>query len=133
MAQNIPITSRAATGFVSAGVEYEEDDISQGLLNYLIPQPVSSFVFWMEDGAMKPMIEPGDLLIVDRSLDAVSGDLVVAHVQGKMIVRWLHIHENIYELKTENLKLKSFSLNFECGDDIFGVVTFINRKLRKQK
>ncbi|HYE58338.1 MAG TPA: S24 family peptidase, partial [Rhodothermales bacterium] len=69
--------SRAACGFPSAADDYVESVLD---LNELcIGNTISTFFVRVEGDSMQGVgIEDGDLLVVDRSLDAVSGDVVVA-------------------------------------------------------
>jgi len=59
-------------------------------LNVLVRNPPATFFFRVSGDSMAAdCIHDGDLLIVDRSLAAVSGKLVVAAVDGELVVRRL--------------------------------------------
>jgi DNA polymerase V len=68
-------------------------------LNYLVKNPASTFFTRVEgEGLTSACIHPGDLLIVDRSLDAVSGKLVVAAVNGMLVIRRLQQNDGALKL-----------------------------------
>jgi len=59
-------------------------------LNQLVKNPVATFFMRVEgEGLTHECIHPGDLLIVDRSLDPVPGKLVVAAIDGSFVIRRL--------------------------------------------
>ena len=66
----------------------------------------------------------GDLVIVDRSVDAVHGDIVIASINAEPVCKRLHRRENAVILMSENSKFPSrYVLE---GDElvIWGVVKY---------
>ena len=64
----------------------------------------------------------GDVIIVDRALDAKSGKIVVAVAGGELVVRRLHIVDGATSLMPENSNYEPIP----CDDEDFalwGVVT----------
>ena len=60
------------------------------LNEHLIQHPAATFFVRVDGDSMCGAgIHPGDLLIVDRSLDAVSGTIVVALIDGEADYAWL--------------------------------------------
>ena len=68
-------------------------------------------------------IRSGDILVVDRSLDAADGSIVVASVNNEFTVKYLRTDGVHTSLEPANKKFKP--LVFSEGDElrIFGVVT----------
>jgi len=89
-------------------------------LNHLVKNPPATFFMRVGgDGLISHGVHPGDLLIVDRSLDALPGKLVVAVVEGKLVVRKLE------ELDGQ-LRLVKLGATEESGEfEVWGVVTTI--------
>lgn len=80
-----------ATG-VRAGFPSPADDHAEpGLnLNELLENPAATFCAWAEGDSMIDLgILDGDLMIIDRSLDARHDDVVVADVNGSFTVKRL--------------------------------------------
>ncbi len=65
----------------------------------MVTYPAATFFMRVEgDGMAGARIEDGDILIIDRSLEAGNGDIVVAVVEGDLIVRRLELTESGAEL-----------------------------------
>jgi len=69
-------------------------------------------------------IYEGSMLVVDRSLDAKHGDIVIASVAGEYTVKRLCTHP-IVKLEPMNPNFPPIILNYGVDEvEIFGVVTF---------
>ncbi len=75
-------------------------------------------------------IFPGDVLVVDRSLEARHGDVVIAEYGGELTVKKLELKPVVRLLPMNRHYLP---LVIPEGDDlaIFGVVTTVIHSLRK--
>lgn len=73
------------TGFPSPAEEYREGSLS--LDKHLIKNPSATFFVTMEGNSMLPLILPGDILMIDRSLNPQADSLVVGHHNDEFIVR----------------------------------------------
>jgi DNA polymerase V len=113
-----------ATGFGAAADDYAERGID--LNEQLIRNKTSTFFFRMNSDAMQDAgIFSGDILIVDRSLKAISGKVIVAALNGELVVRRLHKTMNKVILEAENKKYGNMELG-EFGDyKAWGVVTYV--------
>ena len=75
-----------ATGFGAAADDYAERGID--LNEQLIKNKPATFFFKMKGDAMlQAGIFDGDILIVDRSLKLANGQIIVAVLNGELIVR----------------------------------------------
>src|SRR4051812_5693432 len=78
--------SRVAAGFPSPASDYMEERIDLNQL--LIKNPSATFFVKVEGESMiDAFIPPKALLVVDRSVHALSGDIVVAVVSGEFTVK----------------------------------------------
>ncbi|MDO9156280.1 MAG: S24 family peptidase, partial [Sediminibacterium sp.] len=67
----------------------------------------------------------GDTLVVDRSIKAVSGKIIIAILDGELLVRRLHKNFNQLTLVAENKKFSDIQLNgFDERAQVWGVVTY---------
>lgn len=72
-----------------------------------------------------------DVLIVDRSLPARHGDVVVAAVRGELTVKELHLKPPPARLISRNNRYPDVDLADGEGLELFGVVSSVVRQLRK--
>ncbi|MFN7709529.1 MAG: LexA family protein [Holosporales bacterium] len=82
---------------VAAGMPSPADDHMEGRLDlndYLVRRPEATFLIRVTgDSMIEAGIHPGDLLVVDRSVDAGPNRVVVAVLDGELTVKRL-IHKN---------------------------------------
>ena len=115
-----PIT----TGFPSPAADYIEGRIDLNKL--LIKTPSATFFVKVEGESMVNAFIPNNsILVVDRSLNAISGNIVVAVINGELTVRrLLQTHARIF-LKPENPKYQPIEINEEMSFQVWGVVITI--------
>ena len=71
-------------------------------------------------------ILPEALLIIDRSITPKSSHIVLAHVEGEIMVKRLYKWKGVVELRSENKERKYPAITFKEGQELIvaGVVTF---------
>lgn len=128
-----PLESVAA-GFPSPAQDYVEKHID--LNRYLIQNPISTFVLLVNSLSMKNAgIEIGDQILIDRSLNAEHGDIVLALINNEFTVKRL-MHEkkagglDEIWLKAENPDYPDIYFQSEEQMLVWGVVTCILKKLK---
>jgi DNA polymerase V len=119
---------------VAAGFPTPADDLVETTLNlndYLIKQPSATFFVRAAGDSMKDVgIHDGDLLIVDRSIPAAHGKIVIAAIYGELTVKRLMRKNNKLYLMPENDKYQPIEVREEGGDmKVWGVVTNVIHKL----
>lgn len=123
------IKTADATGFGAAADDYMERGID--LNEELIRNKPATFFMRMRGDAMTGAgIHNGDMVIVDRSLKAVSGKIVIATLNGEMMVRRLEKTFNKLRLVAESNKVSPVEVDASCNDfSIWGVVTYVIHQL----
>ena len=117
------ILSRISAGFPSPADDYIENNLS--LSELLIKNHLSTFLMKATGDSMIDVgINDGDILIVDRSIEAKNRDIVIAVFEGNLTVKRLLIKPmGEVVLKSENSLYKNILIP-EGGDlEIWGVVT----------
>ena len=113
----------AACGFPSPAEQYIEAPLD--LNDLLVKKPTATyFVRAAGDSMTGAGIQPGDILVVDRSLDARDGSIVVACIDGEFTVKFLwRDRSNTARLEAANPKYPT--IQFQPGQEVrlFGVVT----------
>ncbi len=74
-------------------------------------------------------IEDGDILVVDRSVHASSGAIVIASLNGEFTVKRLEKSETHVRLLPENSAYQPIEITPDSGAEFFGVVTFVIKNM----
>ncbi|MEX0636035.1 MAG: translesion error-prone DNA polymerase V autoproteolytic subunit [Ferruginibacter sp.] len=112
-----------ATGFGAAADDYMDRGID--LNEQLISNKPATYFFRMRGDAMKDAgIYDNDILVVDRSIKIANGKIIVAILNGELMVRRFHKNFTSAFLIPENDRYKTINLA-EFGDfNVWGVVTY---------
>ncbi len=117
------IKTANATGFGAAADDYMERGID--LNEQLIRNKPATFFFRMKGDAMQEAsISDGDILIVDRSIKVSSGKIIVAILNGELLVRRFHQNFSSAFLIPENKRYKPINLAEFTDFAVWGVVTY---------
>ena len=113
-----------ATGFSTPADEYMERGID--LNEQLIKNKPATFFFRMNGDSMNGAgIFSGDVLIVDRSITNVNGKVIIAVLNGEMLVRRLEKTLNKIRLIPETAKLSVIDVDPFAEFAVWGVVTYV--------
>lgn len=110
-----------------------EDHIEQTLdiTELLVTNPPATFYLRVSgDSMIDAGIYEKDILIVDRSLTAQHGDIVVAQINDEFTVKRFYVRNSEFILHPENPKYEPIVV--KNGDEfaIFGIVTSVVRQLK---
>ena len=113
-----------ATGFGAAADDYMERGID--LNEQLISNKPATFFFRMNSDAMMGAgIFNGDTLIVDRSIKLTDGKIIIAILDGDLLVRRFHKKMQQVILVAENSKYADIPfIGFSERTHVWGVVTY---------
>jgi len=113
-----------ATGFGAAADDYMERGID--LNEQLVKNKPATFFFRMRGDAMKDAgIFDNDILIVDRSLKLATGKIIVAVLNGELLVRRFHKNFSSAFLIPEKKQYKDINLSQFAEFSVWGVVTYV--------
>ena len=131
--QRLPLRLPLAASTVAAGFPSPADDyIDAGIdLNEaLIRHPSSTFFLRVSgDSMIEAGIQHGDLLVVDRCLEARPGQIVVAVLDGAFTLKRLARHRGRLRLEAANSAYPPLELH-QCGDvQIWGVAIHVIHSL----
>ncbi|MFV5495769.1 translesion error-prone DNA polymerase V autoproteolytic subunit [Acinetobacter baumannii] len=127
---SIPLAiEKVSAGFPSPAQDYI--DRSLDMNEHLIKNETATFIVRVASLSMlNAGIDIDDELIVDRSLDAKHGDIVIALIDNEFTVKRLMIDEKGQWLKAENPEYKNIYLADGQELIIWGVVTHIIKMTR---
>ena len=115
------IESSVPAGFPSPG-----DDLKDKIdLNaHLVRRPESTYLLRVQgDSMIGAGIFDGDLLVVDRSIEPTTGNIVIAVVNGEFTVKKLYRNGSKVELLPANPRCKKITFTEGTELEIWGVVT----------
>lgn len=119
-------------GFPSPASQYAETALD--LNDLLVPHPAATYFVRVSGDSMTGAgILPGDILIVDRTLEAVNGSTIVANVDGEFTVKHLRRDKNGIRLEPANRKYRPIILSDGMELQLFGVVSGVVRQVASQK
>ena len=117
------LNDSVSAGFPSPADDYTEENID--LNEYLISNPFSTFFLRVKGESMiNAGIKDKDLIIVDKSLIAKPGDIVIAMIDGEFTIKRLSIKNDELYLKAENHNYPDFSFKNHIDVQIWGVVIY---------
>jgi len=116
--------SRVSAGFPSPATDHLDRRLD--LNEHLLLHPQATFFMRVKgDSMIGAGIHDGDLLIVDRSLEASSGRVVVAAIDGELTVKRLRRRGGRVVLQPENPDYAEIVVGEDRALDIWGVVAYV--------
>jgi len=114
--------TKVSAGFPSPSDDYMERKLD--LNEYLIKHPAATFFVRATGNSMIGAgIHPDDILVVDRSLEAKHGKIVIVAINGELTVKRLSKLDGKVSLMPENAEYPPIDLNENQDIHIWGVVT----------
>jgi len=120
-------SSQIQAGFPSPADNYLDKTLD--LNELLITHPAATFFVRVTGDSMRGAgIFSGDVLVVDRSLEAVDNKIVVAIVEGEFTVKRLKLREGQVSLVPENPAYPTLHIKRGSDFQVWGVVTYVLHK-----
>ncbi len=124
--QQVPTAN--ATGFGAAADDYMERGID--LNEQLIKNKAATFFMRVSGTSMiNAGIGDGDIVIVDRSIKPVNGKIVIAVIDGEMLIRRYEQTFNKLRLVPETHNLSAIEVSEFMDFKVWGVVVYIIRNV----
>ena len=118
------VRSADATGFGAASDDFAERgiDLNEQLIRN---KPATFFMRVRGDAMINAGIHDGDVVIVDRSIKPMSGKVIIATLNGEMLIRRFDKTFNKIKLIPETSKLASIDIDPYAEFSVWGVVTYV--------
>ena len=122
------VATANATGFAAAADDYAERgiDLNEQLIRN---KPATFFMRVSGNSMINAGIYDGDIIIVDRSIKPMNGKIVIAVIDGEMLIRRYERTINSLRLIPETTKLSPIEVNEFCDFKIWGVVICVIRNV----
>ena len=125
----VPGITSISAGFPSPAEDFSELSIS--LDKHLIQNPSATFMAYANGNSMVDAgIHHGDILIIDRSLNARDGDIIIAVLHGEFTVKQLSIINDTFFLLPKNSKYSPVKISDDMDFEVWGIVSYSIRKHR---
>ena len=122
----LQIAPSIKAGFPSPAEDYQHDRLEFN--RDLISNPEATFYGRVDGDSMTEAgINNGDIAVIDRSIQASDGDIVVAYVNEEFTIKYLdltHKEEGYIELRPANPKYKPIRINSDDNFEVWGVVVW---------
>jgi DNA polymerase V len=114
---------------VSAGLPSPAEDYIEGRLDlnrHLIKHPAATFFVRVAgDSMIDAGIHPGDILVVDRALEAQDKSVVIAVLDGELTVKRINRREGKIFLVPDNRAYEPLEIRPDMEFEVWGVVTSV--------
>lgn len=119
-------------GFPSPADNYITETID--LNKELVRHPASTFYGRVSgDSMIEEGIEPGDILVIDRSIEPDSGDLAVCCIDGEFTLKRIKLEKNRVWLIPSNEMFDPILVTPENEFSVWGVVTHTIKAYRRKR
>ena len=116
-------------GFPSPATDYMTQAID--LNKELVRHPAATFYGRVVgDSMIDAGVDEGDILVIDKSLEAREGDMAVCFVDGEFTLKHLHFHEGGLTLRPANKNYPEIEVCEGVDFVMWGVVTYVIKKIR---
>ena len=124
----LDVPTANATGFGAAADDYMERgiDLNEQLIRN---KPATFFMRVTGNSMINASIHDGDIVIVDKSIKPQNGKIVIAVVDGEMLIRRLEKTMNSMRLVPETQKLSAIEVGEFSDVNIWGVVTYVIKSM----
>ncbi len=120
--------AKVAAGFPSPADDYQQASLD--LNKHLVTNPAATyFVRVTGDSMVGAGIHSDDILVVDRSIEPRDGKVVVAAIDGELVVKRIRIKNRKVTLVSENANYKPQEVGENAEFNIWGVVTSVIHKV----
>ncbi len=116
---------------IKAGFPSPADDYQHDALDFnrdLIKHPEATFYGRVDgDSMVDAGINDGDIAVIDRSVDAIDGDVIVAFVNNEFTIKYLdlsHKDDGYIELRPANKKYDPIRIEDTDNFEVWGVVVW---------
>lgn len=100
----------------------------------IVKHPASTFYGRVVGNSMSEEgIEEGDILVIDKSLDLIDGDLAVCYIDGEFTVKRVKLETDAAWLVPSNSEYPPIKVTKENDFMIWGIVTYTIKKNRRKR
>lgn len=122
------ISSGIKAGFPSPAADFDGSRIS--IDQIVVKNATATFYAKANGNSMTGAgIDDGDILVIDKSIEPQDGKIAVCFIDGEFTVKRIKVQENSLLLLPENKLFEPIEITEENNFIIWGIVTFVVKKL----
>ncbi len=122
------VRHRVSAGFPSPALDFMETSID--LNKVLVENKIATFYVQVEGNSMIDAgIQDKDILVVDRSIEPRNNKIAICLVDGEFTVKRIKVDADCLWLMPENPNYKPIKVTEENQLIIWGIVTYVIKKL----
>ena len=123
------LSNKIETGFPSPASDHLESTLN--LNELIVHRPTSTFYVRVEGNAMQSSgIHDGDILVIDRSLNASNNSIVLASLHDEVIIR-RYIKNGPYSFLVSDKKDEApIQMDLNAQIMIWGIATYVIHRLK---
>lgn len=119
-------------GFPSPAQDYMEQAID--LNKEIVKHPASTFYGRVVGNSMSGEgIDDGDILVIDKSLELINGDLAVCFINGEFTVKRVKLEKDFAWLVPSNPDYQPIKVTKDDEFTIWGIVTYTVKRNRRKR
>jgi DNA polymerase V len=119
-------------GFPSPAQDYISESLD--LNREIVMHPAATFYGRVSGESMiGDGIDPGDIIVIDRSLEPEDGDLAVCCLDGDFTLKRIRLEKNRIWLVPSNEKFDPILVTPDSQFEVWGVVTHTIKRSRRKK
>ncbi|MEQ9309992.1 MAG: translesion error-prone DNA polymerase V autoproteolytic subunit [Balneolaceae bacterium] len=128
----LKLSRKIETGFPSPARDHLEKTLR--LEDLIVRRPTSTFYVRAEGNAMKSNgIFDGDILVIDRSLNAQNGSIIVVSLDEEVLIRKLLKKNNRVFLVSGDVKYAPIPIGRETNWMVWGVATHLIHQFKNSE
>lgn len=122
------ISSGIKAGFPSPAADFDGSRIS--IDQIVVKNQTATFYAKANGNSMIGAgIDDGDILVIDKSIEPQDGKIAVCFIDGEFTVKRIKVQENSLLLLPENMLFEPIEVTQENDFIIWGIVTYVVKKL----
>jgi DNA polymerase V len=126
----LPFVGEIACGFPSPADDFLQENLDINKL--LVKHPDATFYAVARGYSLAPLVYPGSILVIDRSVEWSSDLLACCYIDGEFTTKWIRKTDDKIQLIPLNPDFPTLTYSFEEAEIyIWGIVTsIINKNVR---
>ncbi|WP_158536759.1 MULTISPECIES: LexA family protein [Halobacteriovorax] len=113
------------------GISEDHIENYQSLDERFVQNRSATFFFEAQGDSMEPLIIPGDVLVIDRSLEVKSGRVAIVYLDGEFLCKRLIKQDGRVILRSHNPLHRDITITDEMDFLVWGPIVAVARDMKE--